>query len=72
MDRQILLPILKNTTAGGLDTWLRPSARQDTLEDVYEPYLMQCGFLKRAPRRCTNRATEYLPSLPEQGSTHFV
>jgi Holliday junction DNA helicase RuvB len=23
---------------------------QDTVEDVYEPYLMQLGFLKRTPR----------------------
>ena len=33
-----------------------------TLEDVYEPYLMQLGFLKRTPRgRCvTQRAYEHL------------
>lgn len=23
---------------------------QDTIEDVYEPYLLQCGLLKRTPR----------------------
>jgi holliday junction DNA helicase RuvB len=22
----------------------------DTIEDVYEPYLLQCGLLKRTPR----------------------
>jgi Holliday junction DNA helicase RuvB len=22
----------------------------DTIEDVYEPYLLQCGFLQRTPR----------------------
>ena len=28
-----------------------------TLEDVYEPYLMQIGFLSRTPRgRCVTRA----------------
>ena len=33
-----------------------------TLEDVYEPYLMQIGFLSRTPRgRCTTRlAYEHL------------
>ena len=33
-----------------------------TLEDVYEPYLMQIGFLSRTPRgRCiTRRAYEHL------------
>ena len=33
-----------------------------TLEDVYEPYLMQLGFLTRTPRgRCvTHRAYQHL------------
>jgi Holliday junction DNA helicase RuvB len=26
------------------------SEEQDTIEDVYEPYLLQRGFLKRTPR----------------------
>jgi len=26
------------------------SEEQDTIEDVYEPYLLQCGFLQRTPR----------------------
>jgi Holliday junction DNA helicase RuvB len=30
---------------------------QDTIEDVYEPYLLQRGFLKRTPRgRCATAA----------------
>ena len=40
-----------------------------TLEDVYEPYLMQMGFLTRTPRgRCVTRhkAYEHL-GLPFQG-----
>jgi Holliday junction DNA helicase RuvB len=34
---------------------------RDTLEDIYEPFLMQCGFLKRTPRGrvATSRAAEY-------------
>ena len=31
------------------------SEERDTIEDVYEPYLMQMGFLQRTPRgRCRN------------------
>ncbi|MBR6748737.1 MAG: Holliday junction branch migration DNA helicase RuvB, partial [Clostridia bacterium] len=39
-----------------------------TLEDVYEPYLMQLGFLTRTPRgRCvTLPAYEHL-GIPYQG-----
>ena len=41
-----------------------------TLEDVYEPYLMQMGFLTRTPRgRCvTRRAYEHLGLQPPAGS----
>ena len=46
-----------------------------TLEDVYEPYLMQLGFLTRTPRgRCvTAKAYEHLGlSVPRsmEGDTH--
>ncbi len=35
---------------------------QDTVEDVYEPYLLQCGLMKRTPRgrAATRRAYEHL------------
>ena len=35
---------------------------QDTLEDYYEPYLIQCGFLARTPRGriATEKAYEHL------------
>jgi Holliday junction DNA helicase RuvB len=34
----------------------------DTIEDVYEPYLLQCGLLQRTPRgrAATARAYEHL------------
>ena len=32
---------------------------QDTVEDVYEPYLMQLGFLKRTPRGRVATETAY-------------
>jgi Holliday junction DNA helicase RuvB len=39
---------------------------QDTVEDVYEPYLMQLGFLKRTPRGrvATRPAYEHLGHTP--------
>jgi len=44
-----------------------------TLEDVYEPYLMQLGFLTRTPRgRCvTGLAYEHL-HIPYEGQAQFT
>jgi Holliday junction DNA helicase RuvB len=71
MDRQILLTILEKYDGGpvGLDTLAAALCEErDTLEDVYEPYLMQCGFLKRTPRgrMATNRAAEYFAKMPRK------
>jgi holliday junction DNA helicase RuvB len=73
MDRQILLTILEKYDGGpvGLDTLAAALCEErDTLEDVYEPYLMQCGFLKRTPRgrMATNLAAEYFAKLPRRRS----
>jgi Holliday junction DNA helicase RuvB len=73
MDRQILLTILEKYDGGpvGLDTLAAALCEErDTLEDVYEPYLMQCGFLKRTPRgrMATSRAAEYFRKMPRKGS----
>jgi len=46
----------------------------DTLEDVYEPYLMRLGFIRRTPRGrvATRAAFEHIGApLPERGSTLF-
>jgi Holliday junction DNA helicase RuvB len=53
MDRKILLTILEKFNGGpvGLDTLaVAVNEEKDTLEDVYEPYLIQVGFLDRTPR----------------------
>jgi holliday junction DNA helicase RuvB len=41
----------------------------DTIEDVYEPYLIQAGFLRRTPRGrvATEAAFEHLKIAPPQG-----
>ena len=53
IDRRILLTLIQNFQGGpvGLET-LAAAIGEDsgTLEDVYEPYLLQNGFLNRTPR----------------------
>ena len=53
MDRAILLTIIDKFGGGpvGLDTIAAAiSEESDTIEDVYEPFLIQNGFLNRTPR----------------------
>jgi Holliday junction DNA helicase RuvB len=53
MDRMILLTIIDKFGGGpvGLDTiGAAISEESDTIEDVYEPFLIQNGFLNRTPR----------------------
>ena len=65
IDRRMLHSIIEFYGGGpvGLDT-LAATINEDavTLEDVYEPYLLQSGFLTRTPRgRCvTRKAYEHL------------
>ena len=64
-DRRMLGAIIENYNGGpvGLDTLAATIGEESvTLEDVYEPYLMQLGFLTRTPRgRCvTRKAYEHL------------
>lgn len=65
LDRRLLLTILERFDGGpvGLAT-LAAALGEDrgTLEEIYEPYLMQIGFLDRTPRgrRATRRAAEHL------------
>jgi Holliday junction DNA helicase RuvB len=53
MDRRILLTIIDKYDGGpiGLETLATAvSEEKNTLEDVYEPFLIQSGFLVRTPR----------------------
>ena len=53
MDRLLLSTIIEKFSGGpvGLDTLAAAiSEEKDTIEDVYEPFLIQCGFLERTPR----------------------
>jgi holliday junction DNA helicase RuvB len=64
MDRKLLLTIIDKFEGGpvGLETLAAAlSEEKDTLEDVYEPYLIQEGFLDRTPRgrQATRLSYEY-------------
>ena len=73
MDRQILRTILENYDGGpvGLGTLAAALCEEeDTLEEVYEPFLIQAGFLQRTPRGrvATGKALEYFSKLPLKGA----
>ena len=75
LDRRMLTAIIQNYGGGpvGLETLAATIGEEAiTLEDVYEPYLMQLGFLARTPRgRCVTRlAYEHL-HIPFDGQTQF-
>ena len=75
VDRRMLTAIIQNYGGGpvGLETLAATIGEEAvTLEDVYEPYLMQLGFLTRTPRgRCvTPLAYEHL-HIPFEGQAQF-
>ncbi|MBK6685156.1 MAG: Holliday junction branch migration DNA helicase RuvB [Deltaproteobacteria bacterium] len=70
MDRRLLMAIIERFDGGpvGLDTLSAATGEEaGTLEDVYEPYLIQQGYLKRTPRGrvATLRAYEHLGRTPK-------
>ncbi len=65
MDRKLLGALINQFDGGpvGLKTLaVACSEEERTLEEIYEPFLIQCGFLKRTPsgRVATARAYEHL------------
>ena len=69
MDRHIMLTIMEKFEGGpvGVETLAAAvSEEKDTIEDVYEPFLIQEGFLKRTPRGrvATRRAYEHFGLTP--------
>ena len=75
MDRRILLTLIDKFQGGpiGLDTLATAVCEEkNTLEDVYEPFLIQSGFLVRTPRgrMATMTAYEHFNrSLPKSHSS---
>ena len=73
IDHKVLLTIIEKFDGGpvGLDTIAASvSEDADTIMDVYEPYLLQLGFLDRTPRGrvASRRAYEHL-GLPYERRT---
>ncbi|HWD65556.1 MAG TPA: Holliday junction branch migration DNA helicase RuvB [Solirubrobacteraceae bacterium] len=69
LDREILRTICEKFSGGpvGLSTLaVSVGEEQDTIEDVYEPYLLQRGLIERTPRgrAATRRAFEHLGLEP--------
>ena len=63
VDRLIMLTIIDKFGGGpvGLDTLAAAICEEsDTIEDVYEPFLIQQGFLNRTPRGRMATRTAYL------------
>jgi Holliday junction DNA helicase RuvB len=68
MDRKIMLTIMEKFGGGpvGVETLSSAiSEEKDTIEDVYEPFLTQCGFIQRTPRGrvATDLAYQYFGLL---------
>jgi Holliday junction DNA helicase RuvB len=69
MDRSILFTLMDKFSGGpvGLSTVAAVVGEEaDTIEDVYEPYLIQIGFLDRTPRGrvATERAYRHFGLTP--------
>ncbi|HWR32388.1 MAG TPA: Holliday junction branch migration DNA helicase RuvB [Chitinophagaceae bacterium] len=74
MDNRILLTIIEKFKGGpvGITTIATAVAEEaGTLEEVYEPFLIQEGFLQRTPRgrEVTAKAYEHLGKKPQSGAT---
>jgi len=76
MDRDLLRAIVERFDGGpvGLSTLaVALGEEQDTIEDVYEPYLLQQGFIQRTPRGrvVTTSGRAHIGSRPEPESRLF-
>jgi Holliday junction DNA helicase RuvB len=69
MDRRLLVALVETFGGGpvGIDTLASAVGEEaDTLEEVYEPYLIRCGFVQKTPRGrvATPRAWVHLGKEP--------
>jgi Holliday junction DNA helicase RuvB len=74
MDNRILLAIIEKFKGGpvGISTIATAVGEESgTIEEVYEPFLIQEGFLQRTPRgrEVTHKAYEHLGKINTQGNT---
>ena len=71
-DRRLLLAVIDKFSGGPVGLGSLAAAlheEADAIEDMYEPYLIQIGFLERTPRgrMATARAYEYFGRKPSGG-----
>ena len=77
MDKKILLAIIEKFKGGpvGLNTIATAVAEEaETIEEVYEPYLIMEGFLKRTPRgrQSTEKAFRHFGKIPGGGQENTL
>ena len=77
MDRAILTTIIEQYDGGPVgikNIAVVVGEEPDTIEDVYEPYLIQAGFLKRTPqgRAVTSKAYSYFGIKPTSNQTETL
>jgi Holliday junction DNA helicase RuvB len=73
-DRRLLTAIIENYSGGpvGVETLAALTAEErGTIEDFYEPYLMQIGLIERTPRgrKVTHKAYKHVGKQPERKSS---
>ena len=73
VDRKLMLTIIDKFGGGPVGVGALAAAiseEQDAIEDIYEPYLLQLGFLDRTPRgrTATRRAYEHFGRVPPVAS----
>jgi Holliday junction DNA helicase RuvB len=73
VDRRLLLTIIEKFGGGPVGVAAIAasiSEEPDAIEDIYEPFLLQIGFLDRTPRgrMATRRAYEHFGRVPPQGA----
>ena len=71
LDRRLLLTIIEKYQGGpvGVNTLAAALAEEpEAIEEIYEPFLMQIGFLDRTPRGrvATQLAYEYFKIVPNR------
>jgi holliday junction DNA helicase RuvB len=76
-DRMLLAAIIENYNGGpvGVETLAALTAEErSTIEDFYEPYLMQIGLLERTPRgrKVTHKTYKHLGKKPEGSQASLV
>jgi|SRR3989344_9656389 len=71
MDRKILQTIISTFSGGPVGLQAIAAAtlqEEETIEEIYEPYLLRIGFIERTPRgrTATNRAYQHLEDLEDK------